>query len=268
MSDHSTIRKIVGEVEHTILDIDGRVLRITLNRSHVLNALYPPAHFELHRIFDAFADDPELWIAVITGAGSRSFCSGTDLKERARLGRDEYPSSGFAGLTHRFDLGKSVVAAINGLAVGGGLETALAADIVIAVEHAECGFPEPRVGLAAMSGGVQRLMRQISHKQAMGLLLTGRHISARQALDFGFVNQVVPGDQLQSTVHEWLADMLACAPLALRATKQVARSSLDHSSLAEALHDSYPAKSMLASEDAVEGPRAFAGKRLPGWRGC
>ena len=157
-------------------------MHVTLNRPQVLNALHPPAHFELAEVFDAFADDANLWIAVIRGAGERSFCTGTDLKVRAQLGQDEYPASGFAGLTRRFDLDKPVVAAVNGLALGGGLEIALACDLIIAAEHARFGFPEPRVGLAAMGGGVHRLVRQLPDKVAMGLLLTGRQFSAQEAL--------------------------------------------------------------------------------------
>ena len=243
-------------------------MHVTLNRPQVLNALHPPAHFELAEVFDAFADDANLWIAVIRGAGERSFCSGTDLKVRAQLGQDEYPASGFAGLTRRFDLDKPVVAAVNGLALGGGLEIALACDLIIAAEHARFGFPEPRVGLAAMGGGVHRLVRQVPDKVAMGLLLTGRQFSAQEALGYGLVNEVVPAGKLDSAVDAWVADMLACAPLALRATKQIARRNFDYPTLAEAIRADYPAAAtMLASTDAEEGPRAFAEKRVPRWRG-
>ncbi len=264
----TTIGALTARVCHTLLRVDGRVLHITLNRPQVLNALHPPAHFELAAIFDAFSGDSDLWIAVVRGAGERSFCTGTDLKVRAERGRDEYPPSGFAGLTRRFDLDKPVVAAINGLALGGGLEIALACDLIVAAEHAKFGFPEPRVGLAAMGGGVHRLVRQLPDKVAMGLLLTGRQFSAQEALAYGLVNEVVPGERLDDAVQVWVEDMLACAPLALRATKQVARRNLDHASLAEAMQGDYPAAtSMLESEDAVEGPRAFAEKRAPVWRG-
>ena len=264
----TTIGALTERARHTLLRIDGRVLHITLNRPQVLNALHPPAHFELAEIFDAFADDSGLWIAVVRGAGKRSFCTGTDLKVRAELGRDEYPPSGFAGLTRRFDLDKPVVAAVNGLALGGGLEIALACDLIVAAEHAKFGFPEPRAGLAAMGGGVHRLVRQLPDKVAMGLLLTGRQFSAQEAQAYGLVNEVVPGERLDGAVQVWVEDMLACAPLALRATKQVARRNLDFPTLAAAIRGDYPAaERMLESEDAVEGPRAFAEKRDPVWRG-
>lgn len=124
------------------------------------------------------------------------------------------------------------------------------------------------MGLAAMGGGVHRLVRQLPDKVAMGLLLTGRQVSAQDALAYGLVNEVVPGARLDDAVHVWVEDMLACAPLALRATKQVARRNLDYPTLAESLRGDYPAvERMLESEDAVEGPRAFAEKRAPVWRG-
>ena len=264
----STIEELAGQVRHTLLRVEGRVLHVTLNRPQVLNALHPPAHFELAQIFDAFAEDADLWIAVVRGVGERSFCTGTDLKVRAEQGRDEYPATGFAGLTRRFDLDKPVVAVVNGLALGGGLEIALACDLIIAAEHARFGFPEPRVGLAAMGGGIHRLVRQLPDKIAMGLLLTGRQFSAQEALAFGLVNEVVPAGKLDSVVRTWVEEMLACAPLALRATKQVARRNLDFLTLAEALRGDYPAATaMLNSDDAEEGPRAFAEKRVPLWRG-
>ena len=224
----STIDALARTAQHTALRVEERVLHVTLNRPHVLNALHPQAHFEMAQVFDAFAADRDLWIAVVRGAGERSFCVGTDLKVRAEKGRDEYPPSGFAGLTHRFDLDKPVIAAVNGLALGGGFEIALACDLIVAAEHAVFAFPEPRVGLAAMGGGVHRLVRQLPDKVAMGLLLTGRQFSAQEALAYGLVNQVVPGERLDSAVNGWIEDMLACAPLALRATKQVARRNLDH----------------------------------------
>ena len=264
----ATVGELARCARYTVLRVEGRVLHVTLNRPQVLNALHPPAHFELAEVFDAFADDANLCIAVIRGAGERSFCTGTDLKVRAQLGQDEYPASGFAGLTRRFDLDKPVVAAVNGLALGGGLEIALACDLIIAVEHAKFGFPEPRVGLAAMGGGVHRLVRQLPDKVAMGLLLTGRQFSAQEALGYGLVNEVVPAGRLDSAVDAWVADMLACAPLAVRATKQIARCNFDYPTLAKAIRADYPAAAtMLASADAVEGPRAFAEKRAPRWQG-
>ena len=248
---------------------DGHLLIITIDRPEVMNALHPPAHAELARAFDLYAAVPELRVAIITGAGERAFCVGTDLKVRAATGRDDHPASGFAGLTGRFDLFKPVVAAVNGLALGGGVEIVAACDLAIAAEHAEFGLPEPRVGLAALGGGVlHRLARQMPMKQAMWLALTGRRISAEEAMRLGLINQVVPAEDLQPTIRALANDLLACAPLALEATKQVMLQGLAEPDLAKAIDARYPAaERMLASEDAREGQRAFVEKRTPRWSG-
>lgn len=255
--------------EHCRLERDGAVLTITIDRPAALNALHPPAHAELSRAFDLFAADPDLRIAILTGAGKRAFCVGSDIKVRAQSGRDDHPPTGFAGLTHRFDLFKPVIAAVNGLALGGGLEIVVACDLAIAAEHAEFALPEPLVGLAALGGGgLHRLARQIPLKQAMWLALTGKRISARDAKAIGLVNEVVPAAELMPRVRALAQDMLACAPLAIEASKQVMLQSLAHGDLAAALAATYPAaERMLASEDAAEGQRAFAEKRKPNWRG-
>jgi enoyl-CoA hydratase/carnithine racemase len=248
---------------------DGHLLTITIDRPEVMNALHPPAHAELARAFDLYGADPELRVAIITGVGTRAFCAGTDLKVRAATGRDDHPPTGFAGLTGRFDLFKPVLAAVNGLALGGGVEIVAACDLAIAADHAEFGLPEPRVGLAALGGGVlHRLARQIPMKQAMWLALTGRRITADEARRLGLVNQVVPAKDLEQTAHAVADDLLACAPLALEATKQVMLQGLAEPDLAKAIDTRYPAaERMLASEDAREGQRAFVEKRTPRWSG-
>ena len=152
---------------------EGRLLVVTLDRPEVMNALHPPANFELERVFDGFVADPELWVAILTGAGDRAFCAGNDLKYQASVGgKLEIPRTGFAGLTSRFDNPKPVIAAVNGVAMGGGFEIALACDLIVAAEGAIFALPEPRVGLAALAGGIHRLPRQIGQKHAMGMLLT------------------------------------------------------------------------------------------------
>src|SRR5262245_38665477 len=177
---------------------EGRTLVVTLNRPEVMNALHPPANFELERVFDEFAADPELWVAVLTGAGERAFSAGNDLKWTAEHGGrlPPMPPGGFGGLVNRFDLTKPIIAAVNGFALGGRFELVLACDVVIAAEHARFGLPEPKVGLMAAAGGAQRLARQIPLKLAMGMMLTGEHIDARRANDLGLVNEVVPGTEL------------------------------------------------------------------------
>ena len=251
------------------IERDGAVLTVTIDRPEMHNALHPPAHRELAQAFDDFARDPDLRVAILTGSGVRAFCVGSDLKARAALGRDDMPATGFAGITMRFDLFKPVIAAVNGLAIGGGFETVLACDLVVAADHAAFAFPEPRVGLTATGGGgLQRLARQIPLKQAMGLILTGRRISAAEALGLGLVNEVVPGVDLMARARGWATEILAGAPLAIEASKQVALGSLTRADLAAAMAADYPALGRaLASDDAIEGPRAFAEKRAPRWRG-
>src|ERR1700745_4023637 len=159
---------------------EGHLTIVTLNRPEVMNALHYPAHLELEKVWDDFAADKEQWVAILTGAGERGFSAGHDLKYQAAGGKRGFVRSGFAGITARFDLDKPVIAAVNGVAMGGGFETALACDIIVAAENALFALPEPRVGLAALAGGVHRLPRQIGLKRAMGMILTRRRGSARR----------------------------------------------------------------------------------------
>jgi enoyl-CoA hydratase/carnithine racemase len=247
---------------------DGRILTITINRPEVRNALHPPANAELAKVFDEFAADPELWVAIITGAGDRAFSAGNDLKYTAEAGgRLALEPTGFGGLTARFDLWKPVIAAVNGVAMGGGFEIALACDLIVASERAVFALPEPRVGLAALAGGMQRLPRQIPLKHAMGMLLTGRRVSAEEGFALGFVNEVVPHGELAAAARRWADQILECAPLSVRASKQVALLGLDQPSLEAAMSARYDqVAALLKSEDFVEGPRAFAAKRAPVWK--
>lgn len=255
--------------EHCTLARRGAVLTVTLDRPEVLNALHPAAHFELQRAFDLYAADPGLHMAIITGRGDRAFCVGTDLKELARTGDHRKPPGGFAGITTRTDLYKPVIAAVNGLCLGGGAEIVAACDLAVASDRAVFGLPEPRVGLAALGGGaLQRLARDLPLKDAMRLILTGSNISAQEALRISLVNEVVPHEQLMEAAFALADEILACAPLAVQASKQVMLQSLDQPDLASAMAATYEAaERMLASEDAVEGPRAFAEKRPPRWSG-
>ncbi|MEJ2131356.1 MAG: enoyl-CoA hydratase-related protein, partial [Gammaproteobacteria bacterium] len=162
---------------------------------------------------------------------------------------------------------KPVIARLNGLALGGGLELALACDIIVAADHAELGLPEPRRGLVAGGGGMHRLVRQMGLKQAMGYMLTGRHMSAQRAYEVGLVNQVVPLGELDEAVDAWVEDIVRCAPLSVRATKECAMKGLDNP-LPEAFFADYEwEKKRRESEAAREGPRAFAEKREPHWQG-
>ena len=155
----------------------GPITIVTLSRPEVYNALHTDAHFELNKVFDDFSADPEQWVAIVTGAGDKAFCAGNDLKWQAAGGKRGWDKGGFAGLTSRFDCDKPIIAAVNGVAMGGGFEIALACDLIIASENAMFALPEPRVGLAALAGGLHRLPRQIGLKRAMGMILTARHVT-------------------------------------------------------------------------------------------
>jgi crotonobetainyl-CoA hydratase len=249
------------------------VTTIKLNRPQVMNAINKPMHFEMQDAIDAFARDPDQYICVITGAGERAFCAGSDLKAAAESGGvagSQYPESGYAGLIERFDLAKPVIAAVNGVALGGGFEIALACDLIIAADHAKFGLPEPLAGAVALGGGVHRLARQIGLKKAMSMILSAESVTAAEGFALGFVNEVVPASDLIQAVHRWCAKILLCAPLAIRASKETVLRGLDEPSLAVAMqHQSnYPAfATWREADDTREGPLAFAEKRPPKWQG-
>ena len=248
---------------------EGRVTIVTLDRPEAMNAFNSAIHWELDEAFNDFAADPDQWAAILTGAGERAFSAGSDLKERAENRRTDKPPSGYAGFVDRFDLDKPIIAAVNGVAAGGGFEVALACDLIIAADTARFGLPEPMVGLAAAGGGLLTLPAQIPLKKAMDLILTGRFASAQEGLELGFVNQVVPAEALMATAIEWAERICQCSPLAVRASKAVVRYGLGRP-LEEALHgqeDVGALQAMFASQDAREGPLAFANKRSPVWTG-
>lgn len=256
--------------EHIRVDREGHVTIITLNRPEVMNALHSPAHFEMHEALDALAADPEQWVGIITGAGERAFSAGNDLKHQATGGEMRSPPTGFAGLTSRFDLNKPLIAAVNGVAMGGGFEIALACDIIVAAEGAVFALPEPRVGLAALAGGLHRLPRAIGVKRAMGMILTGRRVTAAEGEALGFVNEVVPAGDLMAAARRWAGQIAELSPMSVRASKEAVFKGLDEPTLEAAIkgQNRYPAVSALfTSEDFVEGPLAFSQKRAPNWRG-
>ncbi len=241
---------------------------VTMNRPSSMNALHNPASQEMAEIWDDFAADPELWVAVLTGAGNRAFSAGMDLKWRQGPSDPERPPSGWGGLLTRFDLTKPIIAAVNGWAMGGGLEIALACDVIIAAEHAQLGLPEVRVGtIGSESGGIHRLPRQIPQKIALGMMLTGRPIGAQEAHRIGLVNEVVPADQLLTTALRWAGWIVEAAPLAVRGAKEASLIGLDLPLEAAILRRYSGVERNHDSTDQEEGRHAFAEKRPPRWSG-
>lgn len=252
--------------EYCKVETEGKVQTITITRPDFRNALNPDANHELGRVFDEFEANPDVWIAILTGEGEKAFCAGADL-HMADLNKPFVPESGFAGLIARFDRRKPVIAAVNGFAMGGGFEAALACDIIVAAEHASFGLSEPRVGLAALGGGIQRLVQEVGPKRAHTMLLTGRKITASQAAQMGLVAEVVPADDLLAAARRWADQIALCSPASIAATKAVVRS-LDGSSLKQSITDMLrlpEVTRLLTGPDAREGPKAFAEKRQPRW---
>ncbi len=260
----------MNQFEHCHVVHEGRICIITINRPGVMNALHRPANLELQQAFDDFESNPDLWVAILTGAGDKAFCAGNDLKYQAQGNETTHPKDGFAGITARFSLTKPVIAAVNGLAMGGGFEIALACDLIIASENAFFALPEPLVGLAATAGGLLRLPRQIPMKQAMGMILTGRRVTAQEGQSLGFVNEITPVGEALDAARKWAEQMLQCSPMSIRASKDLVHRGLDCDSMqtAYAIQKTFPdVKALYESEDRVEGPKAFSEKRKPVWKG-
>ncbi|HXV59193.1 MAG TPA: enoyl-CoA hydratase-related protein [Vicinamibacteria bacterium] len=255
-------------------ELHDYVARVTIERPEVLNAIDSATERMLQEIWREIEDEPEARVVVLTGAGEKAFSVGADMKSTS----SDEPASGleywarprpggFGGIALRTTLDVPVVARVNGYALGGGFEMVLGCDIVVACDEAQFGFPEPRVGRMPLDGGMVLLSRQVPEKWALGMLLTGKRIDAAEAFRVGLVNEVVPRPELDSAVDRWIADILACAPLSVRAIKQSVRRT-SALSPADAQSMRLPAVvAALRSEDAKEGVRAFREKRPPRWRG-
>jgi len=250
--------------------VDGHVGRVTIDRPAVLNALDAEAATALDTIWAQIEADRDIRVVVVTGAGERAFCVGADMKGVGSSGLDYWAEprpGGFGGLALRTTLDVPVIARVNGHALGGGLEMMRGCDLAAAAGHATFGLPEPRVGRLPLDGGMVLLQRQIGYRAAMAMLLTGRRLSATEALACGLVNEVVPTTDLDPAINRWIADILACAPLSLRAIKQTVRRTA-HLAPAEAQAFRLPAViECLRSADGEEGVRAFVEKRPPCWTG-
>lgn len=257
--------------EHILFEKRGHVAHVTLNRPEVMNALHPPANAELARAWSQVIDDDEIWVAILTGAGDRAFSAGSDLKWRVEDADEDQLRNPIHNASHILDhCHKPIIAAVNGYAVGGGLELAMGCDVIVAAATAQFGLPEARRGLLADAGGVLRLPRRLPYHLAMGMVLTGRLFSAAEAHSMGLVNEVAAEDvPVMDVAERWAADMLECAPLALQAAKQVVAHTID-SPVAQSqtqLEDLTAVRRLRDSEDYAEGPIAFSEKRKPAWKG-
>jgi acetyl-CoA C-acetyltransferase len=260
-------KHLLPQYEFVQVERRGPLLEVTINRPEANNALTPEANDELEQIFDAFDADASLWVAIITGAGTRAFCIGNDLKVGSTGRRMWMPRTGFGGLTHRKTRVKPVIAAVNGFAMGGGFEIALASDLIVADEKAQFALSEVRVGLIASAGGLQRLTRQIPYKQAAEMILTGRRVGAEEGKAMGFINRVAPEGAALEMARELAEALLESSPISIRLSLTLLKDSERIASAVDAINTSYPAiDQLLSSEDRVEGMMAFGQKRKPQWK--
>ncbi len=264
-----------------IVERRGHVVLITINRPEVHNSMDPEVVVRLSDAWRMVRDDNDIRVAVITGAGEKTFTAGGDLAKAiplmtgARQPEDEWDNRFVkehdkvfqAALLRKFDVGKPVVAAINGTAVGGGMEMLQGMDIRIASETAKFGLPEVKRGIVPAGGSMVRLTRQIPYAKAMEILLTGEYMSAREALEIGFVNYVLPQDQVMDKAME-IANIIAeNGPLAVKVIRDTVKSTFGVSEFEALDIETKNAMAVAMSKDAQEGPRAFKEKRKPNYTG-
>jgi enoyl-CoA hydratase/carnithine racemase len=247
---------------------EGRVAIFTINRPEAMNAMNMETMREFRQAITEFRDDPELWVGIVTGAGEKAFCGGADIKDTLPFMKEHsrevwsFPPSIMRGL----ELWKPLIAAINGMALGGGLEIVLACDIRIAAENARLGTPEVTLGLIPGWGGTQRLPRAIPKCKAAELLLMGKLIDAQEAYRIGLVNKVVPQAELMATAKEWAQTICQAGPLAVRSAKEAMLKGCDMT-LEDGLRlESALVAYVMATEDFAEGTKAFVEKRKPNYK--
>jgi len=241
---------------------EGRIAIFTINRPEALNAINADVSLELNKAMIDFRDDPEVWVGIITGTGDKAFSAGADIK-----GFRPGPMEVVAMERVRADqIWKPFIAAINGYALGGGLELALTCDLRIAAEHARFGTPEINVGVIPAGGGIDRLPRFIPRAKAAEILLMGKHMDAQEAYRIGLINKVVPLDQLMPTAREWAEIICQAGPLQVRAVKEGMIRGYDMT-LDEGLRlEAELLNRARSTEDFMEGARAFVEKRKPSWK--
>jgi acetyl-CoA C-acetyltransferase len=255
------------DYENVLVHRDGYVLEVTINRPEQRNALTPPANDELDEVFDAFFADPDLWVAILTGAGDKAFSAGNDLLWSASGKPMWVPENGFGGLTSRRSLPKPVIAAVNGFAMGGGTEIALTCHLIVADETAKFALSEVQVGLIAGAGGLVRLPRAVPPKLANEMILTGRRLTAEEALQHGLVNRVVPAGTALEAARALAQEILSSSPTSVRISLQVMEETQGIADTVEAVtHPTDAIDELMLSEDMIEGLTAFAQKRRPQWK--
>ncbi len=247
---------------------EGRIAIFTINRPEAMNALSVEVARELHQAMSDFRDDPELWVGIVTGAGEKAFCGGADIKDTLPFmqAHRQDPWSFPPTIMRGFELWKPLIAAINGMALGGGLELALACDIRIVAENARLGTPEVNLGLIPGWGGTQRLPRMIPWCKAAEILLMGKLIDAQEAYRIGLVNKVVPQAEVMTTAKEWAEIICQAGPLAVRAAKEAMVRGYSMP-----LEDGLKLENsligyMMTTEDFTEGTTAFVEKRKPDYK--
>jgi E-phenylitaconyl-CoA hydratase len=252
-----------------IYEVKDRVARITINRPEAMNAMDPEVYALLSEAWIDVRDNPDVWVAIVTGAGEKAFTAGADLKSmipRAREKADFFLTQKNMILNRGLDVWKPVIAAINGYCLAGGMTLLFATDIRIAAEHAVFEISEVKRAILPGNGGTQRALRQLPYAVAMEMLLLGRRLTAPEALAYGLINKVVPMNDLMATAEQYAAKLCENGPLALRAVKELAIRSqsvpLEHGLRLEESFQEY----LRTTDDAKEGPRAFAEKRKPAYK--